>query len=163
MHFFLSSMSVVYVLTTPIPKDGGDDETVEQLKKRAKWDNDDYVYRGLIPNVPRLNIVNDNIGLAFMSTSQLNDSIIWHARLGHHSKAFMFYAIKPNESVSINSIIESRDAIFNENRFSSVPRPSLRISNGTKDIGGSVVPQEVTEEDDPKTFDEAMKSQDIAL
>ncbi|GJR49979.1 zinc finger, CCHC-type containing protein, partial [Tanacetum coccineum] len=63
-----------------------------------------------------------------------------------HSKAFRFYVIKPNELVSINSIIESNDAIFNENRFSSVPRPSLRIPNGTKDIGGSVVPQEVTEE-----------------
>ncbi|GKC37236.1 zinc finger, CCHC-type containing protein [Tanacetum coccineum] len=128
-----------------------------------------------------------------------------------HSKAFRFYVIEPNDSVSINSIIESRDAIFDENRFSSVPRPSLKIPNGTKDIGGSVVPEEVTEEvvqqpepelrkskrnrtpkdfgpefqlyliegtrdevsdqhsycfnveDDPKTFDEAMKSQDVAF
>ncbi|GJX24143.1 retrovirus-related pol polyprotein from transposon TNT 1-94 [Tanacetum coccineum] len=31
----------------------------------------------------RLNIVNDNIASAFMSTSKLNDSILWHARLGH--------------------------------------------------------------------------------
>ncbi|GJW27757.1 zinc finger, CCHC-type containing protein [Tanacetum coccineum] len=128
-----------------------------------------------------------------------------------HSKAFRFYVIEPNDSVSINSIIESSDAIFDKNRFSSVPRPSLRIPNGTKDIGGSVVPKEVTEEvvqqpepelrkskrnmtskdfgpkfqlyliegtrdkvsdqhsycfnveDDPKTFDEAMKSQDVVL
>ncbi|GJU04002.1 zinc finger, CCHC-type containing protein [Tanacetum coccineum] len=80
-----------------------------------------------------------------------------------HSKAFMFFVIEPNESVSINPIIESRDAIFDENRFSSVPRPSLRIPNGTKDNGGSVIPEEVTEEDDPKTFDEAMKSQDVAF
>ncbi|GKC47510.1 hypothetical protein Tco_1065232, partial [Tanacetum coccineum] len=90
-------------------------------------------------------------------------------------KAFMFFVIEPNESVSINPIIESRDAIFDENRFSSVPRPSLRIPNGTKDIGGSMVPKEVTEEvsdqhsycfnveDDPKSFDEAMKSQDVAF
>ncbi|GKB77864.1 zinc finger, CCHC-type containing protein, partial [Tanacetum coccineum] len=42
MHFLLSSMSVVYVLTTPIPEDGGDDATVKQIRKRAKWDNDDY-------------------------------------------------------------------------------------------------------------------------
>ncbi|GJZ92148.1 zinc finger, CCHC-type containing protein [Tanacetum coccineum] len=63
-----------------------------------------------------------------------------------HSKAFRFYVIEPNDSVSINSIIESKDAIFDENRFSSVPRPSLRIPNGTEDIGGSVVPEEVTEE-----------------
>ncbi|GJS91028.1 zinc finger, CCHC-type containing protein [Tanacetum coccineum] len=36
MYFLLSSMSVVYVLTTPIPKDGGDDATVKQIRKRAK-------------------------------------------------------------------------------------------------------------------------------
>ncbi|GKD34427.1 zinc finger, CCHC-type containing protein, partial [Tanacetum coccineum] len=68
-----------------------------------------------------------------------------------HSKAFMFYVIEPNDSVSINSIIESRDDIFDENRFSSVSRPSLRIPNRPEDIGGSVVPEEVTEEMDVKT------------
>ncbi|GJS85109.1 zinc finger, CCHC-type containing protein [Tanacetum coccineum] len=31
----------------------------------------------------KLNIVNDNIVSAFMSTTKLNDSILWHARLGH--------------------------------------------------------------------------------
>ncbi|GKD53206.1 zinc finger, CCHC-type containing protein [Tanacetum coccineum] len=98
-----------------------------------------------------------------------------------HSKAFRFYVIEPNDSVSINSIIESRGAIFNENRFSSVPRPNLRIPNGTEDIDGSVVPEELyliegmrdevsyqhsycfNVEDDPKTFDEPMKSEDVAF
>ncbi|GJU87367.1 hypothetical protein Tco_1294913 [Tanacetum coccineum] len=54
MHFLLFSMSVVYVLTTLIPEDGGDDATVEQIRKRAKWDNDDYVCRGLILKVQAL-------------------------------------------------------------------------------------------------------------
>ncbi|GKD60694.1 hypothetical protein Tco_1298203, partial [Tanacetum coccineum] len=63
-----------------------------------------------------------------------------------HSKAFRFYVIEPNESVSINLIIDSRDAIFDENRFSSIPRPSLRIPNGIEVIGDSVVPEEVTKE-----------------
>nr|GEY59230.1 zinc finger, CCHC-type [Tanacetum cinerariifolium] len=49
MYFLLSNMSVVYVLTI-IPEDSGDDATVEQIRKRAKWDNDDYVCRGLILN-----------------------------------------------------------------------------------------------------------------
>ncbi|GJS93160.1 zinc finger, CCHC-type containing protein [Tanacetum coccineum] len=69
--------------------------------------------------------------------------------VGHveHSKAFRFYVIEPNESVLINSIIESGDAIFDENRFSFVPRPSQRsLTNGTEDIGGLVVPKEVTKE-----------------
>ncbi|GJY48599.1 zinc finger, CCHC-type containing protein [Tanacetum coccineum] len=129
-----------------------------------------------------------------------------------HSKAFRFYVIEPNDSVAINSIIESRDAIFDEHRFSSVPRPSQRsLVKGTEDSGGSVVPEKTSDEivqqsepqlrkskrhrtpkdfgpefqlyliegtrdevsdqhsycfnveDDPKTFDEAMKSQDVAF
>nr|GEX54686.1 hypothetical protein [Tanacetum cinerariifolium] len=47
MHFLHSNMSVVYVLTTPI-LEYGDDATVEQLRKKVKWDNDDYICRGLI-------------------------------------------------------------------------------------------------------------------
>ncbi|GKD14942.1 hypothetical protein Tco_1199349 [Tanacetum coccineum] len=41
MHFLLSSMSVVYVLTTPIPEDGGDNPTVEQNVESSKelWDS----------------------------------------------------------------------------------------------------------------------------
>ncbi|GJU70458.1 zinc finger, CCHC-type containing protein [Tanacetum coccineum] len=64
-----------------------------------------------------------------------------------HSKAFRFFVIKPNESVAINSIIESSDAIFDENIFSSVFRPSQKyLVNGTKDFGGLVVPEKVTDE-----------------
>nr|GEY61880.1 zinc finger, CCHC-type [Tanacetum cinerariifolium] len=64
-----------------------------------------------------------------------------------HSKAFRFYVTEPNDSFAINSIIESRDAIFDEHRFSSVPRPSQRsLKDGTKDSGGLVVSERVTEE-----------------
>ncbi|GJW95472.1 hypothetical protein Tco_0175144 [Tanacetum coccineum] len=39
MHFLLSIISVVYVLTTPILEDGSDDATIEQIMKRAKMLN----------------------------------------------------------------------------------------------------------------------------
>ncbi|GJW02391.1 hypothetical protein Tco_1561247 [Tanacetum coccineum] len=128
-HFLLSSMSVVSVLTTPIPEDG-DDATVEQLKKRAKWDNDDYVCKGLILNGVSCNTSRNQTGsgkvsLGFHVMEQSIECIF--VGYAEHSKAFRFYVIEPNESVSINFITESRDAIFDENRFSSVPRPSLRI------------------------------------
>ncbi|GKF76884.1 hypothetical protein Tco_0229354, partial [Tanacetum coccineum] len=38
---------VVYVLTTHIPEDD-ENATVDQIRRRNKWDNDDYVCRGLI-------------------------------------------------------------------------------------------------------------------
>nr|GEX34610.1 zinc finger, CCHC-type [Tanacetum cinerariifolium] len=60
--------------------------------------------------------------------------------------ASRFYVIERNDSIEINSIIKSMDAIFNENRFSSVPKLSLRILNGTEDDGGSVVPEKVIEQ-----------------
>ena len=31
-----------------------------------------------------------------------------------HSKAYRFYVIEPNDNISVNSVIESRDAMFND-------------------------------------------------
>ncbi|GJV74807.1 hypothetical protein Tco_1506391 [Tanacetum coccineum] len=59
-----------------------------------------------------------------------------------------FYVIEPNDSVSINSIIESRDAIFDENRFSSIPRPKDIIPNSDesqRDDHSDDVPSEIHE------------------
>ncbi|GKB62216.1 zinc finger, CCHC-type containing protein, partial [Tanacetum coccineum] len=152
--------------------------------------------------VSLLNIVNDNIASAFMSTFKLNDSIQWHARLGHvHFKRMQdmskdglipafdmntekyktcmltkitkksFQNVKHetkvlelihndlcdlhatpslgNKKYSVTFIDDAlRDAIFNENRFSSVLIPSQRsLINEIKDIGGSVVPEEVIKEE----------------
>nr|GFA16581.1 zinc finger, CCHC-type [Tanacetum cinerariifolium] len=47
MHFLLFSMSVVYARTTP---EDDENATMEQIKKRNKWDNDNCVYRALILN-----------------------------------------------------------------------------------------------------------------
>ncbi|GJW59121.1 hypothetical protein Tco_0105852, partial [Tanacetum coccineum] len=95
-----------------------------------------------------------------MYLKEMVNSMLSYSRLSYG--AFRFYVIEPNEFVSINSITESRDLIFDENRFLSIPRLSHRIpnTNGTDDhIGVLVVPKE----DEPKNFDEAMKSRDIAF
>nr|GEU49975.1 zinc finger, CCHC-type [Tanacetum cinerariifolium] len=249
MHFLLSIMSVVHVLTTHI-LDDGDDAIVDQIRKRAKWDNDDYVCRGLIlndlkfssgkivslfnalhvPNIKknlvsssvlnncgykqviesnnfvlskhgvfigfgylsnqmfRLNIVNDNIALAVMEVARLPDPKLKTLGEGGIKCIVIGYA-----------------------EYSKAFRISLSIPKGTKDIGGSVVPEVITYEvvqqhdselrkskrnrtlkdfgpefqlylikgtkdevsdqhsycfnveDDLKTFDEAMKSQDVTF
>nr|GEW10491.1 hypothetical protein [Tanacetum cinerariifolium] len=106
LHFLLFSMSVVYVLTTPILKDDKN-ATVDQIKRRNKWDNDDYVCREakyMAEDAPSKNFLvsnfinykmtdsdqlwNNTMNFleyleAFMSTFKLNDSILWHARLVH--------------------------------------------------------------------------------
>ncbi|KAL0313426.1 UNVERIFIED_CONTAM: hypothetical protein Sradi_5741900 [Sesamum radiatum] len=44
-----------------------------------------------------------------------------------HSKAYRFYVIAPNDFISVSTVIESRDAIFDQTRFPSIPRPQERI------------------------------------
>nr|GEX25907.1 hypothetical protein [Tanacetum cinerariifolium] len=69
-----------------------------------------------------------------------------------HSKAYRFYIIEPNDSVSINSIIESRDAIFDKNHFSLIPRPKDIIPNldeSQRDDHFDDVPNEIEPREDP--------------
>ncbi|GKA08576.1 zinc finger, CCHC-type containing protein [Tanacetum coccineum] len=194
MHFLLSSMSVVYMLTTPIPKDGG---IMMTMFAEAKYMAEDASRKKFLEELTLVELgshmrteeslrVQDSdkpksidvagpqtesrvlgavVRLPDLKLKTLGERGIECIFVGYaeHSKAFRFYVIERNDSVSINSIIESRDAIFDENRFSSVLRPSLGIPNRTEDIGGLVVPEEVIEEDDLKKFDEAMKSQDVAF
>ncbi|GJW59596.1 zinc finger, CCHC-type containing protein [Tanacetum coccineum] len=80
-----------------------------------------------------------------------------------HSKCYRFYVIEPNDYVSVNSIIESRDAIFDEERFTSIPRPrgmiqpsSSKIAEdeveGTDDVPGLSVPRKSTRTRKAKSF-----------
>ncbi|GJT03083.1 zinc finger, CCHC-type containing protein [Tanacetum coccineum] len=181
----------------------------------------------------KINIIDDNIGTTFMSTSNLNDSNLWHARLGHvqykrmqdmskdglipafdmdteKCKTCMMTKItkKPFQNVKCetevlelihndlcdrhatsslgnkkyfvtfiddasSSVVRLHDpklktlgkrgieCIFvgyaehsKTFRFCSISRPSLRIPNRTEDIGDSVVPEEVAEEEQGMSNDE---------
>ncbi|XP_074296843.1 uncharacterized protein LOC141627497 [Silene latifolia] len=60
-----------------------------------------------------------------------------------HCKAYRFYVIESNRSIVVNTVIESRDAILDENRFSSLPRPKdiVSLNNGTNEEDINVEPQ----------------------
>ncbi|KAI3693503.1 hypothetical protein L1987_76446 [Smallanthus sonchifolius] len=49
MHFLLTTLKVVYVLSTPMPEEV-ENETLDQQRRRLKWENDDYICRGHILN-----------------------------------------------------------------------------------------------------------------
>ncbi|KAH9617910.1 hypothetical protein KSS87_022891 [Heliosperma pusillum] len=51
MHFKLSHLKVAYVITTPCPPEPEDDQAIDALRRKAKWENDDYICRGHILNV----------------------------------------------------------------------------------------------------------------
>ncbi|GJV79183.1 zinc finger, CCHC-type containing protein [Tanacetum coccineum] len=88
-----------------------------------------------------------------------------------HSKAYRFYVIEPNEFISVNLVIESRDAMFDEKRFTSIPRPKSlmpssnedQIVEGSRDEIGTQYSYCYSKEEDPRTFDEAMKSHDVSF
>ncbi|GKD98212.1 zinc finger, CCHC-type containing protein [Tanacetum coccineum] len=107
----------------------------------------------------RKNIVMKEMVNSMLSYSGLSERGIECTFVGYveHSKDFRFYVIEPNESVLVNSIIKSRNVIFDENRFSSVPTPSQRsLINETGDIGVSKVsdgvPSGVIEEADDEVL-----------
>ncbi|XP_071711028.1 uncharacterized protein [Rutidosis leptorrhynchoides] len=49
MRFPLTMLKAVYVLSTPMPE-LPDDAIVDQIRRRNKWDNDDFICRGHILN-----------------------------------------------------------------------------------------------------------------
>ncbi|GJS15087.1 zinc finger, CCHC-type containing protein [Tanacetum coccineum] len=73
MYFLLFNMSMVYVLTT-LNLEYGDDATVEQLRMRVKWDNDDYVSRGLILNDSEKPKGNNVVGPSVVNMVEHNNS-----------------------------------------------------------------------------------------
>ncbi|GJU71560.1 zinc finger, CCHC-type containing protein [Tanacetum coccineum] len=79
-------------------------------------------------------------------------------RGGEYYDPDYFQSTEPNDYVSVNSIIESRDAIFDEDRFTSIPR--LR---GTRDKTLSQHEYCFIIKEDPRTLSEAMASRDVAF
>ncbi|CAM8909742.1 unnamed protein product [Rhodiola kirilowii] len=123
-----------------------------------------------------------------------------------NSKAYRFYVTRTCDSISAHTVIESRDAIFDENRFSSLPRSQDLISRSTRaelvdnvstsSTSTSLEPRRSERgrikksfepdyqvyliegsredieyqysycyhiDDDPRTYDEAMRSQDVSF
>nr|GEW91192.1 hypothetical protein [Tanacetum cinerariifolium] len=67
-------MSIVYVLTTLISEDG-DNATMEQIRKKNKWDNKDYVCKGLILNAKYM--ADDASSKNFLDKADPNKSLKW--------------------------------------------------------------------------------------
>nr|GEV19100.1 zinc finger, CCHC-type [Tanacetum cinerariifolium] len=191
MHFLFFIMSVVYVLTTPIPGDGDDayrgltqEEGQNVKSSKEPWDSleakcmtkDASSKKFLVSNFtnykmtdsrPVLEQYNELLGILERFTQHkmnMDESIqeeLTLVELGNHlrideslraqdsdkPKGNIVAGTQGIECIFVGYAEHSKDFRFygiepNKNRLSSVSRPSLRIPNGTKDIGGSVVPEE---------------------
>ncbi|GKD67609.1 hypothetical protein Tco_1321699 [Tanacetum coccineum] len=84
MHFLLTMLKVVYVLSTPM-HEFVKDELLEQTRSRCKWENDDYICRG--------HILNGSVMEQFHELFQ---------NLGQ----FTQHGLNMDESISVSSIID---------------------------------------------------------
>ncbi|GJV42832.1 zinc finger, CCHC-type containing protein [Tanacetum coccineum] len=129
---FFQSVGIFHETTTPYtPQQNG----VAERKNRALKEMVNFMAVVRLSDPKRKTLGEKGIDCIFVGYAK-------------HYKAYRFYVIEPNDSSSINSIIESRDAIFDENRFSSMPRPKDIIPNSVesqRDDHSDDVPSETPE------------------
>ncbi|KAH9715705.1 hypothetical protein KPL71_021156 [Citrus sinensis] len=88
LHFLLTSLNVVYVLTTPKPQER-ENETLAETRVRHKWEQDDYVCKGHICNAmsdtlfdqyhnkPTSKEIWDSLEAKYMMEDATNDNAWW--------------------------------------------------------------------------------------
>nr|GEV45677.1 zinc finger, CCHC-type [Tanacetum cinerariifolium] len=159
MHFLLTTLKVVYVLTTPIPK-LLEDATVEAIRIKAKWENDDCICRGHI-----LNGMSDSLFDVY--TNVKSDKELWDSLESKYtaedssSKKFLVDAIAWwIDSGATTHVYKDRCW------FKTYELVERRIYESQRDDHYDKVPSKILEprkEEDPRTYDEAMQSQDAAF
>ncbi|KAD5961709.1 hypothetical protein E3N88_13182 [Mikania micrantha] len=160
------------------------------------------IHQTTAPYTPQQNGVSERKNRVLKE--MVNSMLSYSGLSEEHSKAYRFYVIEPNDYISVNTVVESRDAIFDEERFSSISRPKDMIvsSSNSEEINHKEIPSTSTEprrskrariakdfgfdfqlylvegsrdeiqakyeycfniEEDPKTYNEAMASRDVAF
>nr|GEW34636.1 7-deoxyloganetic acid glucosyltransferase-like [Tanacetum cinerariifolium] len=98
MHFLLTMLKVVYVLTTPM-LELMEDSTVEAIRMRAKWENDDYICRGHI-----LNGMSDSLFDVYTNVESAKG--LWDSLESKILRQYTQHCLKMDESISVLSIID---------------------------------------------------------
>ncbi|GJV69392.1 hypothetical protein Tco_1484901 [Tanacetum coccineum] len=110
MHFLLTTLKVVYLLTTPMPE-LVDHATVEAIRIRAKWENDDYICRGHI-----LNGISDSLFDVYTNVESAKE--LWDSLESKYMQRILLvrnslilgqytqHGLKMDESISVSSIID---------------------------------------------------------
>nr|GEY16204.1 putative zinc finger, CCHC-type [Tanacetum cinerariifolium] len=110
MHFLLTTLKVVYVLSTPM-LEFVEDEPLEQTRRRCKWKNDDYIYCGHILNgmSDALFDVYQNVG----STKELWDQLeSKYMAEDASSKKFLVCNFNNYKLVDSRSVMEKYHELF---------------------------------------------------
>ncbi|GJY89520.1 zinc finger, CCHC-type containing protein [Tanacetum coccineum] len=109
-----------------VPKVQETDIQEKDEKQSQKRQNQARDGKDKVKSKPKAAVRNSDSKRKFSSEKGIDCIFVGYAE---HSKEYRFYAIVSSDSVSINTIIQSRDAISDENHFSSIPRPKDIIPN----------------------------------
>nr|GEW90608.1 zinc finger, CCHC-type [Tanacetum cinerariifolium] len=103
--FLLTTLKVVYVLTTPMLELMKDD-TVKAIRKRAKWENDDYICKGHILNE---DVSSKNFLVSNFNNYKMVDSRLVMEQYNELLRILRQYTqrrLKTDESILVSSIID---------------------------------------------------------
>ncbi|XP_074296561.1 uncharacterized protein LOC141626860 [Silene latifolia] len=108
MHFKLSHLKVAYVITTPCPPEPEDDQAIDALRRKAKWENDDYICRGHILNGMSNTLFDmyQHVESSTLLWDQLEKRYMDEDATIHIINRFSQYDMPMNENMSVSSIIE---------------------------------------------------------
>nr|GEX28804.1 zinc finger, CCHC-type [Tanacetum cinerariifolium] len=108
MHFLLTTSKVVYVLTTPMPE-LLEDATVEAIRIRAKWENDECICRGHILNGMSdflFDVYTDGESAKELWDSLESKRILQYNELLRILGQYTQHSLKMDESIYVSSIID---------------------------------------------------------
>ncbi|GJZ68091.1 hypothetical protein Tco_0631331 [Tanacetum coccineum] len=110
MHFLLTNLKVVYVLTTMMPE-LLEDDTVEAIRREAKWENNDYICRGhiLYGMSDPLFDIHQNVESVKELWDSLESKYMWRMLLVRSSLILGQYTqhgLKMEESIYVSSVID---------------------------------------------------------
>ncbi|KAK9669324.1 hypothetical protein RND81_13G123300 [Saponaria officinalis] len=189
MHFLLTTLKVVYVLSTPRPEER-DDETLEETRKRNKWENDDYICRGHILNgqfTQHKMEIDESISVSsiidklppswkdFKHMLKHKKEELSLIQLGGHLR--IEESLRDQEgnkpkiketkgSSSINMMEEGESLMRNKGKkrpFENTKNGPNKRPKGSRNEVGFQYPYCFHVDDDPKTYDEAIMSQDASF
>ncbi|GJT03233.1 hypothetical protein Tco_0824402 [Tanacetum coccineum] len=161
MHFLLFSMSVVYVLTTPMTDDGGDNPIVKKVRKRAKWDNDDY-------NVESSKELWDSLEAKYMAENASCKKFLVSNFTNYKMTDSRPFLEQYNELLDFKYTLKHKKEELNLVELDSHMRieESLRMQDSDKPKGNNVAGPLVVnmvEHNNPSRFETYVKSKDLDL
>ncbi|GJX12093.1 hypothetical protein Tco_0201952 [Tanacetum coccineum] len=181
----VAAMSVEYVLTTPIPEDD-ENATVEQIRKRVKWDNDDYdsleaKYMAEDASSKKFfvsNFTNYKMTNSRPVKEQYNELFDFKHKkheltlveLGSHLRVEESLRAQDSDKPKGNNVIGPQKILVSSGILNNCGYKQETESefdkfvlskHGTRDEVSDQPSYCFNVEDDPKTFDEEMKSHDL--